>query len=722
MLRRLCRTVLTTNFDQLVKDALGELRPNVREIIEVNRTRDDLIRFSLFREFQIVYLHGAVEFYRDRNEEEETKKLDEDLVRNLRPLLRDSPLIVIGYRGSEASVMEHLLDGGRGECLDYPNGVFWCRRAGSANHENVERFRNNIGGNFHDVEIEGFDEALTELNTILAGNSRLHDIGGRGFEVVDSSQISLDSRPLEKLSKQDLETSIVLSTMGYYYERLHFGRFDPTNLDSVMIELGLLVQVGDKIVPSVGGYLLFGKDVTKAFPFARVSILIDGERLVIEGNLISQFDALTGFLNSPRVNPVLKIKGQVTSHEDTAYAPLALREACVNLLMHRDYEAREVAEIECVPGKHLLFRNPGGLSPYMTEQLQLAADGSFVPKRGATSVRNPMLADIFYGLGRMEKAGSGLADIAQFMVKQGGSSAFSTLADNTHVAVTLRQAAQEPLANTAVSLTSVEIFVTNLLPFVVMPQYLTAIPLRRKRGAQTKLTADDYDILPQFVYHDDYVISFAKPELFANYPDNDLSLEDSSVDSLEEILEDPTRRRLVVWLLHRHWAKFLWQFSTQGLTVEPRVKRAYFVHKSPYTSEASYVSYTSRMGRKIRRGVVKRRGVLDRIWHENEGINYSAITVDDKWAMQIKPMYVFTGTDGSTPLPAHAQTRRATRRFKFDRNKSVEDDLTFWSRLLSEASPVIDIGGIGVSDLVVSANYSQAEVPVSLLEDSPNGN
>jgi hypothetical protein len=86
--------------------------------------------------------------------------------------------------------------------------------------------------------------------------------------------------------------------------------------------------------------------------------------------------------------------------------------------------------------------------------------------------------------------------------------------------------------------------------------------------------------------------------------------------------------------------------------------------------------------------------------------------------MQIKPMYVFTATDGSTPLPAHAQTRRATRRFKFDRNKSVEDDLTFWSRLLSEASPVIDIGGIGVSDLVVSANYSQAEVPVSLLEDS----
>jgi hypothetical protein len=580
MLLRLCRTVLTTNFDNLVKDALEELRPNVREIIEVNRTRDDLVRFSLFRDFQIVYLHGAVEFYRDQNEEEETKRLDEDLVRNLRPLLRDSPLIVIGYRGSEVSVMEHLLDGGRGECLNYPNGVFWCRLNGSVNHDRVERFKNNIGGNFHDVEIEGFDELLTALDTILAGNSRLHEVAGKVDGSAASVELTFDSRPLEDLGKQDLETSIVLSTMGAYFEKLHFGRFDPAKFDSVMIELGLLMLVEGKLVPSVGADLLFGKNVSAQFPFARVSILIDGERLVIEGNLISQFDALTGFLNSPKVNPVLKIKGQVTSHEDTAYAPLALREACVNLLMHRDYEAREVAEIECVPGKHILFRNPGGLSPQMTEELQLAPDGSFIPKRGATSVRNPMLADIFYGLGRMEKAGSGLADIAQFMVKQGGSSAFSTLANNTHVAVTLKQAAQEPSAHTAVSLTSLEIFVTNLLPFVIMPQNLTAIPLRRRRTAQRRLTPEVRDALPEFVYHDDQVISFAEPELFANYPEGELSFEQASVDPLEEVLEDVDRRRIVVWLLHRHWSRFLWRFSTEGLTVEPRLKRAYFAHKS----------------------------------------------------------------------------------------------------------------------------------------------
>jgi hypothetical protein len=80
-------------------------------------------------------------------------------------------------------------------------------------------------------------------------------------------------------------------------------------------------------------------------------------------------------------------------------------------------------------------------------------------------------------------------------------------------------------------------------------------------------------------------------------------------------------------------------------------------------------------------------------------------------------MYVFTGPDGATPLPPHAQTRRATRRFKFDRNKSVEDDLTFWSRFLSKAGPVINIGGNGIEDLILNANYCQAEMPEPLITD-----
>ncbi len=719
MLRRLCCTVLTTNFDQLVAEALRELQPNVREIIEVNRTTDDLVRFGLFREFQIVYLHGAVEFYRDRNEEEETKQLDEGLVRFLRPLLRDSPLIVIGYRGYELSVMEHLLGEGVSECHAYPNGIYWCKRDGSADHQNVERLRAKIGGNFHDIQIAGFDEILVALNKELAGCSRIVQRANVEDVPAVPGASTFDQKPLTELAKDALDIPVLLLTMQQYFERLRLGVVDSAAIESILLELRILAKVDGQIVPTVGGYLLFGKDVSQHFPNAAVVLTTNGQkRLVVQGNLISQLDALTGFLNSAEVNPVLRIKGSAGSYEDTAYATLAMKEACVNLLMHRDYEKNEVAQINVSTGRQLDFVNPGGLLSRVAEQLTPASDGSFAAKRGVTGIRNPILADIFYGLGKMDKAGSGLADIVRFMAQQGGASQFSINNDNSQVAVVLKQASQEEQAGgTAVPLTRNEVFVTNLLRFVVMPATLTVIPLKRPRAARIRLSSEVRESLPQFVYHNDCILSFAAPEMFSAYPDGELLFEQSAVDPIEDYLNDADRRRLVVWLLHQHWSHFLWQFGPEGLVVEGKSKRAFFVHKAPYATEVSYVHYTSRMGRKIRRGVVKRRGAMDRIWHENEGIQYAAVSVDEEWALQVKPIYVFTGQDGLTPLPPHAQTRRATRRIKFDRNKNVEDDLTFWARFLSNAGPVIDIGGLGVDSLVLSANYSQAELPIALFEE-----
>jgi hypothetical protein len=62
--------------------------------------------------------------------------------------------------------------------------------------------------------------------------------------------------------------------------------------------------------------------------------------------------------------------------------------------------------------------------------------------------------------------------------------------------------------------------------------------------------------------------------------------------------------------------------------------------------ENSMPSYTSRMGRKVRRGVIKRRGAFDKVWHDNEGLQYSAVCIEEQWALQLKPIYVFTGSDG----------------------------------------------------------------------------
>jgi hypothetical protein len=69
MRRRLCWTVMTTNFDHNIVESLRELRPPISEVVEINRTADDLVRFDIYNynRCQVVYLHGAVEYYRDKN-------------------------------------------------------------------------------------------------------------------------------------------------------------------------------------------------------------------------------------------------------------------------------------------------------------------------------------------------------------------------------------------------------------------------------------------------------------------------------------------------------------------------------------------------------------------------------------------------------------------------------------------------------------------------------
>ena len=103
MMRRLCWTVMTTNFDHNIIESLRELRPPIQEVVEINRTADDLVRFNIYNRCQVVYLHGAVEYYRDKDLLEEVWRLDDQLARRVRPIITYSPLIVIGYRGSEPS-------------------------------------------------------------------------------------------------------------------------------------------------------------------------------------------------------------------------------------------------------------------------------------------------------------------------------------------------------------------------------------------------------------------------------------------------------------------------------------------------------------------------------------------------------------------------------------------------------------------------------------------
>ena len=172
-------------------------------------------------------------------------------------------------------------------------------------------------------------------------------------------------------------------------------------------------------------------------------------------------------------------------------------------------------------------------------------------------------------------------------------------------------------------------------------------------------------------------------------------------------MQDEVRRRELVWLLGAHWRRHLAQFEEQGLVVVGKEKRAYF---GLTTGASLTISYTTLLGRRARREVVKVRGEKED-QHENEGFYYQVVLMSGELAVQIKPTYVFTGPDGITPLPPRYQTRNATRRFKFDRNKMVGDDLMFWARYLGHESESVNLGGGWRDDIILDMRYLAIELP-----------
>lgn len=100
-------TVLTTNFDQcLERAAIQHNRPH--RLVSISTPADYIMFSSVPQDPQLVFLHGSVKHYTDKNLTDEVQSLDGQLVDRLKPLLRDHPLIVVGYRGTEASVMNDL--------------------------------------------------------------------------------------------------------------------------------------------------------------------------------------------------------------------------------------------------------------------------------------------------------------------------------------------------------------------------------------------------------------------------------------------------------------------------------------------------------------------------------------------------------------------------------------------------------------------------------------
>jgi predicted HTH transcriptional regulator len=150
----------------------------------------------------------------------------------------------------------------------------------------------------------------------------------------------------------------------------------------LLIEQGLVCKQREGLVPTLAGFLLFGRGVEGRFPQVAVEVTFGGKRRqLIKGNLITQFGDLTRLLQDKDVNGELRVKTEKGSQKRLAYHPRSITEMVVNLLVHRSYDVQEPSHIDIRDGWGICFSNPGGLVDSVATQFPPHPNGGFRPVR-----------------------------------------------------------------------------------------------------------------------------------------------------------------------------------------------------------------------------------------------------------------------------------------------------------------------------------------------------
>jgi predicted HTH transcriptional regulator len=209
-----------------------------------------------------------------------------------------------------------------------------------------------------------------------------------------------------------------------------------------LMTLHITTRYQERVVPTVGGVLLFGKDRERHFPDAWIQVGrfrgADRRRILdsaeVRGHLIPGIEEAIRFVQRNTAREA--VIGEVRRAERWTFPPVAVREAIVNAVVHADYSQRGAPIRLSIFDDRLEVENPG-LLPF-----GLTIDDI---RKGISKLRNRVIGRVFHELGLIEQWGSGIqrmtaaceeAGLAQPQLEEIG----------THFRVTLRAARHGPAA------------------------------------------------------------------------------------------------------------------------------------------------------------------------------------------------------------------------------------------------------------------------------------
>ena len=699
-------TVLTPNFDHcLARAAILHNRPH--RLVSIATPADYVMFNSAPQDPQVIFLHGSVSHYTDKNLTGEVRSLDPVLVGMLRPMLRDHPIIVVGYRGAETSVMQDLFLSAASP-NGFLHGVYWCvmqdERA-TALSQLALQFAEAIGTNFQLVPISGFDDLFEkELVASMTAAGARPTRRPSGHSAVG---MPADMRPLEGFPIAGFEQPLLQARLAQYAKRTDL--WSPASIDAAWVEgmmdrLDLVRPAGSAKVPTLAGWLLFAGNPSAQFAQARVEFEATGSaywlksrfgedielepsgdtgdgkvRRTITGNLWNQLDALTDLL--ALINFQFRLKAEV-SRTVNAYNALAVKEMLVNAIVHRDYDREEPIIIRVAP-RSITVTSPGGIIAEIAAQVGDQPFQEAITKHRGTikGYRNPAISDLFYGGGQMDRAGSGLSDMVLLTLNNNGSVAFGPTEDNRYFVVTMeaRPEAVDEITNTAMPLAEETVrYSSNLLPIEAIPDKVWHAGTTAQSNRSFYGAAGDLAVPPGHVV-DGRFFSFYDLEKLAAAMVTPFDEGDIETMEVSELLGRPGGEVIFLKLMHNQLFQHL---RARGLQVEYDRRRAYFARGEEPDRR---LSYQGRL-RKATRTVVKarmRRDSSDVLYYEHKAVSFSVMRFGAEWAVVLTPGYAFTRDGVRKPISRERTNSLSTRRAARDFNPTVLQDVSFWIAVLS---------------------------------------
>jgi len=183
-----------------------------------------------------------------------------------------------------------------------------------------------------------------------------------------------------------------------------------------MVKLRLLTSVQGRLVPTVGGMLLFGKRRDHFFPDAWIQCgrFIGTEKVDIFDHIdinVSLPVAVDEIMTFLKKHAMRSADFSEIRRRDVWSIPLTiLREAIINAIVHADYSQRGAPIRIVFLDDRIEIENPGILLPGLTIEDM---------KQGMSKIRNHVIARLFRELDLIEQWGTGVRRMFQEAEQQG---------------------------------------------------------------------------------------------------------------------------------------------------------------------------------------------------------------------------------------------------------------------------------------------------------------